>query len=64
VQRLQASVVEGFKAFEFALRRDIEGAGRGRPVLGGSDDVPPGFRPLVEEYYKSLSKGAKKAAPR
>ena len=28
-------------------------------VLSGSDDVPQEFRKLVEEYYKSLSKGTK-----
>lgn len=56
LQRLQTSVIEGFKTFEFALRRATEGTGRERLLLGGSDEVPPGFRDLVEEYYRSLAK--------
>ena len=62
LQRLQASVVEGFKNFEFALRRAIEGDVRDRPLLGGTSDVPPEYRKMVEEYYKALARRA--AAPR
>jgi hypothetical protein len=58
LERLQASVIEGFKAFEFALRRRADGATASRPVLGGSDDLPAGFRQLVEEYYRSLARTA------
>jgi hypothetical protein len=57
--RLQASVSEGMKRFEFALRRRSESAA-GQPVLSASDEVPEQFRKLVEEYYKSLSKGPEK----
>ncbi|MGH7720093.1 MAG: hypothetical protein ACREON_14785, partial [Gemmatimonadaceae bacterium] len=56
IERLQGSVIEGLKAFEFALRRQIEGAGEARPLLGRTDEVPAGFRQLVEEYYRSLAK--------
>jgi len=55
-ERLQASVVDGLKAFEFALRRRIEGDQEDPPRLGGSDDVPAEFRALVEEYYRSLAR--------
>ena len=27
--------------------------------LGGSDEVPEGFRKLVEEYYRALSRGGR-----
>jgi hypothetical protein len=60
VERLQDSLIEGLKAFEFALRRQVEGADKGRPVLGGSGDVPAGFRQMVDEYYRSLSKKPQK----
>jgi hypothetical protein len=60
LERLQDQVLEGLKAFEFALRRQSEEGDRGRPVLGGSADVPAEFRQLVAEYYKSLSKKAPK----
>ena len=56
LERLQQSLIEGLKAFEFALRRQVEGADKGRPVLGGTGDVPASFRQMVDEYYRSLSK--------
>jgi hypothetical protein len=56
LQKLQSAVTENMKRFEFALRRRAEGASA-QPVLSGSDEVPEQFRKMVEEYYKSLSKG-------
>jgi hypothetical protein len=56
LERLQSSVVEGFKNFEFALRRAIEGEIGDRPLVGGTSDVPPEFRKLVDEYYKALAR--------
>ena len=53
--RLQAAALDALKEFEFNLRRELDIEGKGRPVLGGSNDVPAGFRRLVEEYYRSLS---------
>ena len=55
VLALQSSVIEGLKAYEYALRRQIEGTSKDKLFLGGNDDVPEGFRKLVEDYYKSLS---------
>jgi hypothetical protein len=52
---LRASVVEGFKAYEFALRRELEGGDKERLLLGRSGDVPAGFKQMVEEYYKALA---------
>lgn len=57
VELLQAQVLEGLKQLEFGLRRRVEGQGPERASLSGSDDVPEGFRKLVEEYYKALSRG-------
>jgi len=56
LEKLQQSLIEGLKAFEFALRRQVDGNDRTRPVLGASGDVPAGFRKMVDEYYRSLSK--------
>jgi hypothetical protein len=56
LQRLQSAVVEGFKGFEFALRRAMEGDLTDRPLLGGTSDVPPEYRKMVEEYYKALAR--------
>jgi len=60
LEKLQQSLIEGLKAFEFALRRQVEGNDRARPVLGASGDVPAGFRQMVDEYYRSLSKKPQK----
>ena len=54
--RLQAQVLEGLKQFEFGLRRELEGEAVDRAFLSGSEDVPTGFRKLVEEYYRALSR--------
>ena len=56
LDRLQQSLIDGLKAFEFALRRQVEGGEKSRPVLGASGDVPAAFRQMVDEYYRSLSK--------
>ncbi|MBI3263739.1 MAG: hypothetical protein HYZ58_11400 [Acidobacteria bacterium] len=55
LQRLQTYVLEGLKRFEFKLRRQLGDAGN-QPLLSESDEVPEGFRDLVEEYYRALSR--------
>ena len=60
IARLQSAVIEGFKAFEFALWRDVEQQTGAEPRLEGSDEVPAGFRALVEEYYRSLAKSGQR----
>jgi hypothetical protein len=54
--QLVSSVIEGLKSAEFALRRDIEGPDRERLSQSGTQDLPPGWQRLVEEYYRALSK--------
>ena len=49
------------KRFEFNLRRQAEMKGS-EVFLSGADDVPEEYRKLVEQYYKSLSKGPEKPA--
>jgi hypothetical protein len=56
LERLQASVVDGLKQFEYSLRRELDGAGKEKMFLSGSDEVPEGFRKMVEEYYRALSR--------
>jgi len=53
---LQSAVIDGLKQFEFALRREVEGTGKEKLFLSSSDEVPSGYRKLVEEYYRSLSR--------
>ena len=55
IARLQAAAIEGLKEFEYALRRALEGTDAERLLLSGSDEVPAGFKELVEEYYRALS---------
>ncbi|MDE2774203.1 MAG: hypothetical protein OXI46_10930 [Gemmatimonadota bacterium] len=56
--RLQNELREGLQRLEFRLRREVEGDGSERAVLQGSDQVPEGFRDLVEEYFRTLSRAA------
>jgi hypothetical protein len=62
LERLERDVLERLKAFEFALRRQVDGDAA-RPLVGPSDQVPPRFRALVEEYYRSLARGGRTAPP-
>jgi hypothetical protein len=52
---LTAQVANDVKMLEYALRREQEG---GRPALqlSGSEELPPGYRAMVEEYYRTLGK--------
>ena len=53
---MRGAVVQGFKEFEFSLRRQLAGDEADRPALGGNENVPAGYRDMVNEYFKSLSK--------
>ena len=53
---LQEAVIAGLKEFEFALRRQLGARESGEGITAGGD-VPPRYRALVEEYYRSLSRG-------
>ncbi|MEE2776495.1 MAG: DUF4175 family protein [Acidobacteriota bacterium] len=55
LESLRAQVVEGLRQFEYRLWRDLVGEGEERLYLAGADEVPPGFRELVEKYYENLS---------
>jgi hypothetical protein len=55
LSRLQAFVAEGFKRFEFGLRRELD-ADRNALVLSGKSEVPEEYRKAVEEYYRSLGR--------
>lgn len=55
---LQKKVVQGLKDFEFNLRRQLAG-GDQRLFGAGSEDVPPEYKKLVEQYYKSLAQQKK-----
>jgi hypothetical protein len=56
--RLQAQLVEGFRRLEFDLRRELDT--RGEVLLSGTEDVPPEYRALVEEYYRALARDRNK----
>ena len=54
LEQLKASV-DQLKRFEFDLRKKVGGDSQ-QLFLSGSDEVPPGFRQAIEEYYRSLAK--------
>jgi hypothetical protein len=55
LRTLQTAVIQGLKDFEFGLRRELGALDLEKLFLSGSDEVPDGYRELVEEYYRSLS---------
>ena len=54
---LHEDLLNRLKRLEFGLRRDVEGEADRRATLSGSDEVPDGYRRLVEEYYRALARG-------
>jgi hypothetical protein len=62
--RLRGAVLQGFKEFEFNLRRQVVGVEADRPTVGGNESVPAGYRDMVNEYFKSLSSRPSSAPPK
>lgn len=54
---LHEEILNRLKRLEFGLRREVEGEADRRVTLTGSDEVPDGYRRLVEEYYRALARG-------
>ena len=53
---LEAEVLDTLRQLEFELRRALAG-GTGADVLTGADDrAPEGYREMVEEYFRALSR--------
>ena len=52
---LRRDIVEGLRQFEYRLWRDLRGGDTERVYLGNSDQVPPGYRELVDEYFRQLA---------
>ena len=55
IARLQTFVLDELKRFEYRLRREVDSENE-ELYLASSDEVPPGFRDLIEEYYRVLSR--------
>ncbi len=55
IARLQTYLREELKRFEYRLRREVD-VENDDLFLASSDEVPPGFRDLIEEYYRALSR--------
>jgi len=55
LQDLYTTAVEKFKVLEFEIRKRVDTTNE-QLFLSGSDDVPPAFRTLIEQYYRSLNK--------
>ncbi len=54
IARLQTFVLEELKRFEYRLRREVDSDSE-ELFLAGSEEVPSGFRDLIDEYFKSLA---------
>ncbi|MYC09873.1 MAG: hypothetical protein F4X59_07040 [Holophagales bacterium] len=55
LERLRDDIVEGLRQFEYRLWRELRGGEAERVYLGNSDQVPPGYRELVDEYFRKLA---------
>ncbi len=55
LESLRSEIIEGLRQFEYRLWRDLEGDSVERLYLAGADEVPAGYRDLVESYYRELS---------
>jgi len=55
LESLRRDIVEGLRQFEYRLWRELRGADTERVYLGNSDQVPPGYRELVDEYFRKLA---------
>ena len=55
IARLQTFILDELKRFEYRLRREVDSENE-ELYLASSDEVPPGFRDLIEEYYRVLSR--------
>jgi hypothetical protein len=61
---LRAKTIEGFKDFEFGLRRALGGGDSTRVMLERAGDVPAAYKQHVEEYYRSIGRGKPAAKPK
>jgi hypothetical protein len=53
---LRAQLLDRLKAYEFTLRRAVEGADAPRVMQSRPGEVPASFRAWVDEYYRSIAK--------
>ena len=58
IDELRDQVIENLKLFEYALRRLADGSAGKMPSLADADEVPEGYRKLVEEYFRALSRSS------
>ncbi len=56
LDRLERDLIAGLKEIEFALWRRFGDNSGQRPAAGATARVPPQYRELVEEYYRSLAR--------
>jgi hypothetical protein len=55
LQDLYSTAVEKFKALEYEVRKKVDTTNEAL-FLSGSDEVPPKYKDLIQEYYRALSK--------
>ena len=55
LQDLYATAVQKFKALEFEIRKRVD-TSNDQMFLSGSEDVPPAFKSLIEQYYRTIGK--------
>jgi len=61
-QQLSTAALDKMKKLEFDLRKRTD-TSNDSLYLSGSEDAPAAFRPMVDEYYRALSKKSGAPAP-
>jgi hypothetical protein len=56
IERLAQQIIDPFRSVELELSRELQLLMAKENVRSARDDeIPSGYRPLVEEYYRRLS---------
>jgi flagellar motor protein MotB len=55
LQELYQTAVDRFKVLEFEIRKRVD-TSNDQMFLSGSEDMPPQFKALIEEYSRALAK--------
>ena len=53
---LEAEVLDTLRQLEFSLRRALVSGGGEEVLTGSADQAPEAWRPMVEEYFRNLSR--------
>ena len=57
LERLRAGLIDSWKELELSLSRQLQMDKSGAVRLSGLERIPERYRSILEEYYRSISRG-------